>query len=96
LTIRVVAKNQVKPEKNQEFMGLCKKLIEETLKEEGCIEYGLYGESENSGILTFLEEWKDEKSLDAHLNSNHFKEIFPLISECLEKGTEINVYRKKL
>ena len=77
-------------------MGLCKKLVEESLKEEGCIEYGLYQDLENSGILTILEEWKDESSLDKHLNSNHFKEIFPLLSECLEKETEINVYKKKL
>ena len=96
MTIRVVAKNYVKPEKVQEFMGLCKNLVEESLKEEGCIEYGLYQDLENSGILTILEEWKDKSSLDEHLNSNHFKEIFPLMSECLEKETEINVYKKKL
>lgn len=96
MTIRVVAKNQVKPEKIQEFMDLCKNLVEESLKEEGCIEYGVYQELENSGVLTMLEEWKDESSLDEHLKSNHFREIFPLLSECLEKETEINVYRKKL
>ena len=96
LTIRVVAKNQVKPEKIQEFMDLCKNLVEESLKEEGCIEYGLYQELENPGILTILEEWKDKNSLDEHLNSNHFKEIFPLLSEYLEKETEIDVYKKKL
>ena len=96
MTIRVVAKNYVKPEKIQEFMGLCKTLVEESLKEEGCIEYGLYQELGNSGILTILEEWEDESSLDEHLNSNHFKEIFPLMSECLEKEAEINVYKKKL
>lgn len=92
----MVAKNYVKPEKAQEFMDLCKKLIEASLKDEGCTEYGLYQELENSGILTFFEEWKDKSSLDEHLNSNHFREIFPLLSECLEKKTEINVYRKTL
>ncbi len=92
----MVAKNYVKPEKVQEFLGLCKSLVELSLKDEGCIDYGLYQELENSGTLTFLEEWKDEKSLDQHLNSNHFKEIFPLLSEYLEKETEINVYRKTL
>ena len=96
LTIRVVAKNQVKPDKIQEFMDLCKNLVEESLKEEGCIEYGVYQELENSEILTMLEEWKDESSLDEHLKSNHFSEIFPLLSECLEKETEIDVYKKKL
>ena len=96
MTIRVVAKNYVKPEKVQEFMDLCKNLVEATLKEEGCIEYGLYQELGNLGILTFLEEWKDEKSLDEHLNSNHFRKIFPLFSEYLEKETEVNVYRRTL
>lgn len=96
LTIRVVAKNYVKPEKVQEFMGLCRNLVEATLKEEGCIDYGLHQELENSGILTFLEEWEDENSLGKHLNSNHFREIFPLLSECLEKKTEVNIYRRSL
>lgn len=96
MTIRVVAKNYVKPEKVQEFLGLCKNLVEASLKDEGCIDYGLYQELESSGVLTFLEEWKDEKSLDQHLNSSHFKEIFSLLSEYLEKETEVNVYRKTL
>ncbi len=96
LTIRVVAKNYVKPEKIQEFIDLCKKLVEESIKEEGCIEYGLYQELDNLGILTMLEEWCDESTLDKHLNSNHFREKFPLFLEYLEKETEINVYKKKL
>lgn len=92
----MVAKHYVKPEKVQEFMGLCKKLVEASLKDEGCIDYGLYQELENSEILTFFEEWKDKSSLDEHLNSDHFRKIFPLLSECVEKETEINVYRKTL
>jgi quinol monooxygenase YgiN len=96
VTIRVVAKNHVKPEKTQKFMGLCEDLVKESLKEEGCIEYGVYQELENPEILTMLEEWKDESSLNEHLNSNHFKKIFPMLSECLDKETEINIYSKKL
>jgi quinol monooxygenase YgiN len=96
LTIRAVAKFHVKPEKVQEFIDMCKKLVEESVKEEGCIEYGVYQELENSGILTMLEEWKDESSLEEHLNSNHFREIFPLLSEYLEREPEIDIYKKKL
>ncbi len=95
LTIRVVAKNYVKPEKIQEFIGLCKKLVEESVKEEGCMDFGLYQELKNPGILTMLEEWRDKSNLDKHLNSNHFREIFPLLLEYLEKETEINMYTKK-
>lgn len=77
-------------------MDLCKNLVEATLKEEGCIDYGLHQDLENSGVITFLEEWKDESSLDKHLNSNHFKKIFPLLSEYCEKEIEINIYKKVL
>ncbi len=96
LTIRVVAKFHVKPEKVQEFMNMCKKLVDETVKEEGCIEYGLYQELNNPEILTMLEEWSDESSLDEHMKSKHFREIFPLFSECFEKEAEVSLYEKKL
>lgn len=66
-------------------MGLCKNLVEETLKEEGCIEYGVYQELENPEALTMLEEWKDESSLDEHLKSNHFREIFLCFQSALKK-----------
>ena len=96
MTIKVVAKHYVKPEKVEDYIGLSKELVKETLKEEGCIEYGLYQDSENSQILTMIEEWKDNKCLEKHFNSKHFKEIVPLMAECFEKELEINVYNKKV
>jgi quinol monooxygenase YgiN len=96
LTIRIIAKFHVQPEKAQEFLGLCKKIIDETIKEDGCIEYGLYQDLQNPEILTFLEEWRDESSIDEHMKSKHFTEIFPLFSECLVKEAEVGLYKKKL
>jgi len=96
LTIKVVAKCHVKPEKVQEFMDMCKRLVDKTVKEEGCIEYGLYQELSNPEILTMLEEWRDEECLDKHMQSDHFKEIFPLFSKCLEKDAEVSLYKKKI
>lgn len=94
MAIKVVAKHYVKPENIEKFVGLCKILVEETLKEEGCIDYGLYQELKDPGILTMLEEWKDEKSLNDHFDSIHFKEIIPVLSEYIEKEAEVNVYMK--
>lgn len=96
MTIRVIAKFHVKPEKVQEFLGLCKRIIDETVKEDGCLEYGLYQELQNPEILTFFEEWRDENSIDKHMQSKHFTEIFPLFSDCLVNEAEVGLYRKKL
>jgi quinol monooxygenase YgiN len=41
-----------------------------------------------------LEEWRDESSLDEHMKSDNFKEIFPVFSECLVKEIEISIYKK--
>ena len=94
MTIKLVAKNYVKPEKVEDYIDLSKELVKETLKEEGCIEYGLYQDSKDSRILTMLEEWEDNNCLERHFNSEHFKQIVPLMGDCLEKETEINVYNK--
>ena len=96
MTIKVIAKFYVKPEKIEDFIDLCKGLVKETLKEKGCIEYGLYQDSERSEILSMIEEWEDENSLEKHFESRHFKEIGPLMSQYLEKEAEINVYKKRV
>ncbi|WMW24936.1 putative quinol monooxygenase [Methanolobus sediminis] len=94
MTIKVVAKHYVKPEKVEDYIDLSKELVKETLKEEGCIEYGLYQDSENPLILTMIEEWEDNKCLEKHFNSEHFKKIVPLMADLCENETEINVYNK--
>ncbi|MBP1908335.1 putative quinol monooxygenase [Methanolobus bombayensis] len=96
MKIKVVAKNYFKPEKSEDFIDLCRKLVEETLKEEGCIEYGLYQNSERSDILSMIEEWEDEHSLKKHFESGHFKEIVPLVVDFLEKEAEVDKYSNKI
>jgi quinol monooxygenase YgiN len=52
------------------------------------MDYGLYQELDNPVILTMLEEWRDKSNRDKHLKSNHFREIFPLLLECLKKNED--------
>jgi quinol monooxygenase YgiN len=59
------------------------------------MDYGLYQELDNPGILLMLEEWRDKSNLDKHLNSNHFRKTFPLLLEYLKKETDISMYMKK-
>ena len=93
--ITIVAKQTVKQDKIDSFLSVAKKLVEETLRSDaGCIRYGLFQDSENPGILTFIEEWENQEALDKHMASGHFTELFPQLGEFLEKPTEINRYRK--
>lgn len=91
--ITVVAKNIVKDSKTEEFKSLAEKLIKETLKEKGCIEYSLYEDSKNKNIITFIEKWEDMEVLKAHFKTPHFEEIVPQFKELTESG-DINIYNK--
>lgn len=92
--IKVVAKNYMKSDRLSEVIDLCKELVEETRKEDGCIKYELYQDSEDSSILTMIEEWESKEALDLHLKSEHFTRIVPMMSEMTEKDGEMNIYTK--
>ena len=95
--VKVVATNFVQEEKSSEFLELVEELIELTkAKDEGCIKYELYQDSENANLFTFIEEWESRKCLDKHLASKHFKTIVPLLHGFLAKEGTLNIYKRVL
>jgi len=92
--INIVAKNIVKKGKIEEFKLLAKKLVEESKKEKGCIHYDLYEDTNNSNILTFIEEWTSEEAINNHNQTEHFTTIVPKLGDLLEVESEVNLYKK--
>lgn len=93
--IKVVAKNQIKADKIDEFIKLAVQLVKDTNQyDSGCISYELFQDISNPQIVTFIEEWTDKESLDKHLQAKHFKEAAKLFNDFLEKAGDINLYTK--
>ena len=70
--IVVFAKIQPKPGCRDSIIELAEDLIENTLSEEGNIDYQLL-KSVNDNTLTFVEKWKSQEDLKMHMASPHFK-----------------------
>ena len=92
--ITIVAKKMIKLGKTGEFKLLAEELINESRKEIGCISYSLFEDSNNSNILTFIEEWESIEAIKLHNNSKHFITIVPMLAQFQEGETEINLYKK--
>lgn len=92
--IKVVAKSFVYEDKFNEYMKLCKELISESRKEQGCINYELYQDDKDCTILTVIEEWESKESLENHFKSSHFIRLVPLLKKLRSKESEVNVYTK--
>lgn len=82
----VYAFAKVKPGCEDAFLNIAKTLVNHTRAEAGNIQYYLGRESEQKFV--FLEVWKDDEAVTAHLNMPHFaaagKEMEPLLAEPLE------------
>ena len=73
----------------EKLIPLAEALVEETLKEEGNIDYKCL-RSITDGTFTFVEEWKSVEALSEHLNSPHFK-LFSKESADLAENMGIKV-----
>ena len=59
-------------------------LIEPTSREPGCVSYDLYRSSEDDAVWIFLERWKQESDIAAHVESAHFRAFAARMNEVAE------------
>ena len=93
--IKVVAKQFVKADKLEEFLPIAKVLVEETTKnDDGCIKYEMYQDLSDPLVITVIEEWENQESLDKHMKAKHFLDAIPKIGGFCDKPSEIALYKK--
>ena len=85
----VMAELSAKENCEDELIALAESLVEETLKEEGNIDYKfLKAPKENK--FTFIEQWESAEALSKHMASPHFQ-LFSKESADLAEGMGIKV-----
>ncbi len=93
--IRIVAKNFIKEENIEEFIKYATELVEATVRSDaGCIQYELCRNVDDPTVMAMIEAWEDQASLDAHMNSEHFQTIVPILHKFSSKPGEMNMYHK--
>jgi len=89
--IKIVAKGLFMEGKTDEAINLYKELVQKSKGEKGCISYNLFQDKNDKTILTVIEEWESEETLEVHKNAEHFKKIVPLLNN-LRINSELNIY----
>ena len=91
-TIRVVARVTVRPDKFDETMKALTELVAATRAEPGCVRYELLRNIADPHELTFVEEWADAESLEAHFATEHFSAVAARAEELLTAPPDIRRY----
>lgn len=77
--LKLIAEDFIQEDKIDVVLPLYQELIEKTKQEQGCIAYDLYHDLKQRGHFVFIEEWVDRAALNAHVESEHFQRLVPLI-----------------
>ena len=78
---------KVKPECVQAFKTAFAECKKETIKEAGCMDYGVYQSTEDSTEFFIHEEWTDQSALDKHGQTSHLKAFITLSNDmCTAKS----------
>ena len=64
--LKIVAKRYLKKGSLPEYTELAKELVDLTRAEEGCVDYGLYYDSQKN-LAVMMETWETQAHLDRHL-----------------------------
>ena len=83
---------QVKPDQEQAFLEETKALIQASRAEAGTIRYDLMKSTEQAGLFTMVEVWKDAEAIAAHNTSEHFTAFGQKAPAFLAAPLELNVF----
>ncbi len=67
--------------KRAEILDVAMRLVEYSLKDEGCIGYDAFTSISRDDVVMICETWKDEASLKKHEKSEHFRALVPRLQE---------------
>ena len=87
----IAAKVYIKPGMEEEFIKSARWIIDNTHKEEGCLEYTLYQDPYNKSNFFFFERYKNQAAIDTHFAATYFKEFGDKVSQMTSSPTEIKI-----
>jgi len=92
MQISVIVNETIKEGQLGAFLEYMREMIALTKEEDGCIAYDLYEATDGSGEIVMVELWESQESLDAHIQSEHFKRLIPGTDVFKAEPTKVKVY----
>lgn len=86
--IVVHAALQIDPERREVALEAVEELVERAREEDGVIDYVATTEVANPDVVRFVEQYEDEAALEAHNESEHYREFEARLPELLDSDLD--------
>jgi quinol monooxygenase YgiN len=87
----VIAHLHAKPEKRDELLKLLHGFVEQSRREQGCVDYHLHVSDSDPNVFVFYENWRTAKELKEHQRGEAFARFWPKRLDYLQKDAEMEV-----
>lgn len=91
-TIKVVAQVTALADKITEVQIILQAIVAPTRLETGCLSYQLFRNNSHPAEFLFIEEWVDEKAIDAHFTTPYIREAMAKVTLLLAAAPIIKKY----
>ncbi len=88
----ILVQASVQDLKIKEFLKLSKSMIEKSTSENGCLTYKLFNNLSKENEFFFYEKYENEKAVEHHNSSVHFKLFIDSVIPLLTKKPIIEMY----
>ncbi|MFI3168958.1 MAG: putative quinol monooxygenase [Faecalibacterium sp.] len=92
--IKIVAKGKIKDGKLEEVIKAATPLVAGSRGEKGNLSYSLNQSIKNPNEICFIEFWIDQRAIDIHNETEHFKTGVSQLGSLLDGGLSIELYKE--
>jgi quinol monooxygenase YgiN len=90
--IIVLGKFEIHPDDFETVKGLAATLMQETVREDGCMKYAFAVDLSQSNCLQLSECWRDDAALSAHFLTAHIRDYREALRSVRVLRREVNRY----
>lgn len=92
--VTVIAKLKAKAGLESRVRKELEYMVEETEKEDGCINYDLHTNLDDPTTFLFHENWESKEALDKHMQTPHFLNLTKIADEILADEPEVQLFKQ--
>lgn len=88
----IIAQLSVKENKIKQFIEVAQEMVGKSKNEKGCLVYRLLNEINKPNEFVIYEKYINDKAVDFHNSSEHFKIFIKSVPEFLLTEPQIDIY----
>jgi quinol monooxygenase YgiN len=88
----VIGRVRCETERREDLVALCRKMQEDSRREDGCLRYGFFSAVEDPNSFVAVEEWADREALDRHFDQDHLHEFARRLGTLVSERPEVAIH----